>query len=828
MKPKTYIFALLAMFVSFNSIAGPIPPAGSSTAVLQRLKKLNVLSRVLYIAAHPDDENNCLNAYLSNELLSDVAYLSLTRGDGGQNLIGPEQQEELSILRTEESVSAHHIDGAKVFFTRARDFGFSKTAAETLKIWDKEKVLSDIVWIIRQYRPDVIITRFDPDVPEKHGHHIASAILAREAFEAAGDPLRFREQLANTKVWQAKRLLWNVYDQFTSKGSAGSVSNKDYLVVDAGKFNPLLGASYGEIAAESRMLHRSQGMGIAVQRGSNYEYFKHIEGDAAANSLFDGIDISWNRDNKKEIGVAIQHLVDHFDVSNPAATVPQLVNILRKLDLEKKSFWTEEKKLEITGIIKDILGLHFEVIASDDLLTPGEKLTVQTHVLNRSDLPVSLKKIGFLFAAKDTVLQTVLRNCSPEDFDLHLTVDPEIAFSQPFWLKQTATNGYYNIERQSELDQAGYHSNALNVFHFSIDGYDISYSTPLQFKYVSPEVGEQKKEVAIAPPVLVDISEPVYSFTSTQSKNIKVQLRSIVLGEKGVVKLNVPPGWRVTPLQQSFVTDKKGKVQDFFFSVSPPLKQGFGELTAEVVVGERVYNRGFRCVSYSHIADRYYFPETKAKLIKVDFKKTVSRIAYVKGVADKVDQCLTEAGFAVTLLSPDQLTISKLKSFDALVIGLRAYNVIPNLDDYKTVLLEYVRQGGNVVFFYNTCFDLPDKKIGLLPLEISDKRVTDENAEIRFIDPMHKVLNYPNKITSADFDGWVQDRGSFFPESWDDHYKPILTMHDTGEEDLRGALLVAKLGKGYLTYTSLSFFRQLPAGVPGAYRLLSNILSISK
>ncbi|MFT3750419.1 MAG: PIG-L family deacetylase [Agriterribacter sp.] len=808
--------------------ANPVPET-ASIAILQRLKKLNVLTRVLYIAAHPDDENNFLNAFLTKELMADVAYLSLTRGEGGLNRIGSEQQEALAILRTQESEASHRLDGARTFFTRAADFGFSKKARETLQVWNNEEVLADIVWIIRQYRPDIIITRFNEDVPESHGHHIASAILAREAFTAAADPRRFPGQLKYTTIWQPKRLLWNVYGAFTVKGPGqDQINNDGYVVIDAGKYNPLLGASYGEIAAQSRMLHKSQGMGMEPQRGQHFEYFKHIAGDSASRDIFDGVDQSWSRTGHENISDAIRQIVAKFNIYNPPAVLPDLVALLKALDGMQPDTWLLQKKKELLYIIHDILGLHLEATTDAPLYSPGEKTVVHTRIVNRSETAIALKKISFEFAGKDTLLNISLQTCKHLQVETNLALQSDIAYSQPYWLSDALPRNKTMGDHYAVLCGLADEPGVNVVFYFSLYDYPVSFSEPVQYRYISPESGEQQKNIVIAPPVMVNIAQPVYAFTSLQPKKITVGITAGADHISGAVQLKAPPGYRVSPQQQPFSINKKSGSLTVDFLLTPSGAQQVGMLEAEAVVNGIHYNRECRYISYPHIREQYYFPPARSKVSKIDMVKSARKIANLKGAADLIEESLKEAGYDVTDIDVKDINPHSLSRFDAVIIGIRAYNVLPGLDQYKKVLKEYIKEGGNVIALYNTSFDLLTPDVGLFPLELSADRITDENAEVKFLHPAHGVLNYPNKITPADFTGWVIERGAYFPKSWSDQYEALLSFSDPGEAPLNGSLLIAKYGKGYFTYTSLSFFRQLPAGVPGAYRLFSNMLSLSK
>src|ERR1700746_3933117 len=359
------------------------------------LQKLNVLGRVLYIAAHPDDENTNLMAFWANGSLYDSAYLSVTRGDGGQNLLGPELGERLGVIRTEECISARHIDHAQQFFTRATDFGFSKTADETLHIWDRDKILADVVWVIRNFRPDVIVTRFSPEDQKTHGHHTASAILAQEAFSAAADPNRFPEQLAFVKPWQATRLVWNTSPFFFTNRNL-PFDPTGLTVLEAGGYNPLLGKADTEIAAASLSMHKSQGVGSPPRRGARKEYFKLLEGQPMTSSLFEGIDTSWSRvPNSESVATGIRQIISQFHPTDPAASVPELLKLVQTMSGIKDDSWIPEKKAELDEIIAACLGLHVEASTSNETVTPGQAEKIKLEAINRCDIPVTLQEVRF-------------------------------------------------------------------------------------------------------------------------------------------------------------------------------------------------------------------------------------------------------------------------------------------------------------------------------------------------------------------------------------------------------------------------------------------------
>lgn len=495
------------------------------------------------------------------------------------------------------------------------------------------------------------------------------------------------------------------------------------------------------------------------------------------------------------------------------------------IDKQNNNIWTVQKREEILNIIYSILGLSIEVTANAAFFNPGEKTLIQTKVLNRSEVPIELKNIYFGFAGKDTSLHIILKDCERLQFATNITLANNLAYTQPDWLKNFSLND--SIYLINAFATTARHKEVNVSFSFTLLDHDITFDTPLQYRHVSPQTGEHFSDVTIAPKVLVNIAEPVYCFGSSETKKIKVSVKATNDHVSGLVKIITPDGWKIIPAAHAFTIEKKSGEQIVYFSLTPPGKQDVGEIQAEATVNDTIFNQGYRCVSYPHINDQYYFPEAKSKISRIDLKTAVHKIAYLKGAADLIDESIKEAGFDVINISEKDINRQTLKKFDALIIGIRAYNILPNLDSYKKVLKDYVNEGGNVVALYNTCYDLPTTDVGLFPLELSADRITDEQATAVFINPLHPVLNYPNKITEDDFTGWVIERGSYFPNSWSNQYESLLSFNDPGENALNGSLLVAKYGKGYFTYTSLSFFRQLPAGVPGAYRLFSNILSLS-
>ncbi|MBT9394340.1 PIG-L family deacetylase [Hymenobacter sp. NST-14] len=832
------------------------PKTWSSSEILLGLKKLNVLGSALYIAAHPDDENTRLIAYLANGRLVETGYLSCTRGDGGQNLIGPELREGLGVIRTQELLAARRIDGGRQFFTRANDFGFSKTAAETFTIWDKEQVLSDMVWVIRQRRPDVLITRFPPDARAGHGHHTASAMLAIEAFSAAADPKRFPEQLsAYTKPWQARRLLWNTGSFFVKSGEDMS----QYFQLDAGGYNALLGRSYGEIAAESRSSHKSQGFGSSAQRGEAPEYFQLLKGEPAKTDLFDGVDLTWNRvPGGAAVGKLVDEVIRNYDAANPAASVAGLLKVREKMvevikpDNPMVGVLTQ-KVSEVNELILACAGIYAEAIATEATIASGQDIVTKINyeILNRSGLPFKAWNITVdplankwsanvpspiqnLFVKERPYRDSTATQLAPGKSvkgSLNLGAFRDATISQPYWLREPGTTGMYKVQEIHDILNAENKPVATLNFRVALGKeHWILMSVPVQYKHTDPVQGEIYEPLTVVPPVMVNIGGQAFVFADTQPKTVPVTLRAGKAGVKGSVALTLPAGWVAEPASLPFDLAAKDAEQTVQFQVRPGAgaKEGKAELRAVATVDGQAYSRGYQTIAYNHIPTQTLFPEATAPLVKLDLKRKGQQIGYLMGAGDEVPEALRQIGYTVTLLKPEDLTETSLRRFDAVVLGIRAYNTVDQLKTRQPALLKYVENGGNLVVQYvvNRGTVLPE--IGPYPLTLSRDRVTVEDAPVTLLNPKQPLLNSPNRITPQDFTGWVQEQGLYYPEKWDPRYQTVISSHDPDEPAREGAILVADYGKGHYIYTGLSLFRELPAGVPGAYRILTNMVSLGK
>jgi LmbE family N-acetylglucosaminyl deacetylase len=811
---------LVACLAVTGACLAQTPPSYSSAEILLQLKKLNTLGTVLYIAAHPDDENTRLLTYLSKEKLFRTGYMSLTRGDGGQNLIGNEQGVELGLIRTQELLSARRVDGAEQFFSRAYDFGFSKTTEEAFRIWDKEKILSDVVWVIRKFQPDVIITRFPEDSRAGHGHHSGSAVLAREAFRAAADPNRFPQQLKmGVKIWQAKRIVWNSFI------GQGGTPPPDATKLDVGAFNVLLGKSYGEIAAESRSQHKSQGFGVPRSRGQALEYFLPVDGTPATNDIFEDMNTSWSKlEGGQKIQGMIDQLISTYSFTNPERSVPALVALYKELNDLKDGYWKAQKQKEVLQLIEACSGLWLDATTTSAYAVQGDSVRFVFAMINRLLPSVTAKNIsvdGF-----DTAYNQQLANNRNMTFAKMLPVPVSKPITQPYWLEKEMSEGSFNVTDQLLIGNAESKPAYEASFTLNIEGQDIVFTRPVRYKFTDPVKGELYQPVTVVPAVTGRFTSDVVLLNTNAPKNIDVSTSRRQSKTPVAVKPSVANTGNVDVKQLvtgngSFHFEAKRKNSET--SVNR------GKLLFETN-GKTEEAKEMRTISYDHIPRVDYFHTPEVKLIVADIKTAGKRIGYIEGAGDKVPEALLQMGYDVVMLKEKDINAATLSSMDAVITGVRAYNVQDFLADKYDVLMEYVEQGGNLIVQYNTnnfAGPLRNLKIGPYPFAIGRSRVTDENAKVTFLKPEHPVLNYPNKITDADFNNWIQERGIYFAEQADPKYETIFAMNDPSEVEQKGSLIIADYGRGKFVYTGLVFFRELPAGVPGAYRLLANVIALN-
>jgi len=786
------------------------------------LEKLNVLGSVLYIGAHPDDENTGLIAYWAKGKKYRTAYLSLTRGDGGQNLIGSEKGSEIGIIRTQELLQARNIDGGEQYFTRAIDFGFSKSPEESLNIWGKQDVLSDMVWVIRKFKPDIIVTRFQPGGNGGHGHHTASAALALEAFDDAADPNKFPEQLKYISPWKTKRIFWNNF-----RPSQEEVKN--LINSDIGEYNSLLGKSYTEIASESRSMHKSQGFGVSAFRGSRIEYFKLVAGDEAKSDIFDGINTTWDRiDKSKTLNHKIESVIKSFNPDNPSASLEALINVYNDMNKLENNYWIEVKRKELLSIIQSCAGLWLEAISSDYSASPGDSIKVKTTLLNRSSSKLIVDKIEFPAAQSILIPNKDLNNNQPVTIESSFKIPVSYPISQPYWLKEEPSKGLFTVPEQQMIGLAENPTSIPVKIYINYNGTTLDYIIPLLFRWNDRVNGESYRPFEIRPVVTVNPTNKVSIFPDDKTKEIQIKLKANSSDIRGIVNLLTDNNWKISPSSIPFSIKNKFDELTVTFKVTPPENPGMANLKVVLNINGDTYNKSIVEISYPHINRQVYFPNSDIKLVKLDVKKVNSNVAYIMGSGDEIPDCLRDMGYNVTMLNDDMLDKTDLSQFDAVIAGIRSYNTRERIKYDQPGLMEYVKNGGTYIVQYNIPSGLQTENIGPYPIKLGNDRITDEESLVSFINPENQLLNFPNRITQNDFEGWIQERGLYFADNWDDKYEPVLSGHDPNEKDLKGGMLFTHYGKGIFIFSGYAWFRQLPSGIPGAYRIFVNMISAGK
>ncbi len=765
---KLRIFSVIACVLGAMAVLPAQRNISGAVEIKLALDKLNVLGSVLMIAAHPDDENTAMLAYLARGRKARTAYLSATRGEGGQNLIGSEQGEQLGVIRTQELLAARKVDGAEQFFTSAVDFGFSKTAEETIARWGREEIRGDMMRIIQQFKPDVVILRFSGTPRDGHGQHQASAILGKEAFQQS--------------AWKAKRLLFNTF-AFTPEQERDAAAAPGRLEIDTGEFDPVLGTSYTEIAGISRSMHHSQGMGSAERRGPQKNYLTLVDGEKASKDIFDGVDTTWNRvEGGAPVGRILDEAARTFDMSHPEKTAPLLLKA-RPLIEEIRDPWGAVKLVELDEAIALCSGLWLDAAADRYRVIEGDPVKVTLTAINRSRLPWQWN--GGPLAYNQQKTQTVsLKPGEAGRFTLH--------------------NG----------------------------GTAIEIARIVNYRYVDPVEGELTRPVDVVPPVSVNVPAAAVIFPSSQARTVDLQVIANAAGASGEVRIELPAGWKAEPDAWKFQLTKALERQVASFTVTPPMGDSVIRARAVASTGGKNVSTGLKVIAYPHIPPQTLLPPAEIKFVRAEVKNLAKQVGYAMGAGDEVPNALRQIGSSVTLLDAEYLASGRLDAFDAIVVGVRGYNTRPDLRANHQRLLDYVAAGGTMIVQYNVAEGGPFgrstgalDRVGPWPLKVGRERVTVEEAPVRFPIPKHPLLNTPNVITARDFEGWVQERGLYFPSEWDSRYEAILETNDPGEKPLSGGLLYTRHGKGVYIYTSYVWFRELPAGAPGAYRIFANLLS---
>jgi LmbE family N-acetylglucosaminyl deacetylase len=803
------------------------PSASTGAAILEKLRAFQEMGSVLHVAAHPDDENTQLITYLARGRRVRTAYLSITRGDGGQNVLGGEFGPQLGLIRTHELLAARRLDGGRQFFTRAIDFGFSKDPEETLKIWDEQAVLSDVVRVIRTFRPDVIVTRFSPQASRTHGHHTASAILAVEAFKLSGDRTAFPDQLKDLEPWQPKRILMN-------RGLGGGRGGGEGAVqLDVGGTDVLLGESFSTIASRSRAMHKSQGFGNFGSGGRGAgsrprtESFQLLAGEPAKKDIFDGIDVQWTRvRGGAEIGKLVSEVIAKFKPADPGASVPDLLILRRKLTVLADEPLVREKRRDFDQILQACLGLVVESTLSTAEVSPGDSLTIEHSVVRKGKVPVTWRGVRY------PTLNKELKRTDPLTLDQVVkvtdqqTLPNDISVSQPYWLREVPGVGVYRVAEPSLIGQPLGPPPLLAEHEFEVQGQTFVVPAAPTARVI--ENGKQiERSLEVVPPVFLGFPFEVARFAPGQKRSVQVTVSSSRPGVTGELTLSAPADWKVAPRSQKFQIDT-GSQARYTFEVTPPAHAASASIVAQATVGGRTYDNGRVDIRYDHIGHLLLQPTARLTAASFDLNIRGRNVGYVEGAGDSVAECLAQMGYTVKPLSATDLTKEGLLGLDAVVIGVRAFNVRKDLGKHMPALFAFAEAGGNLIVQYNRPEGLKSDRFAPYDLGLSSQRVTDEQSPVTFLLPDHPALNTPNKITKADFDGWVQERGIYFPNEWDKHFQAILAFKDPNEPPLEGGILIAPYGRGNVIYTSLVWFRELPAGVPGAYRLFANLVSLGK
>ncbi len=870
----------LAGLAARAQVQGPGESRGAAAA-WQALLRLRTTATVLHTTAHPDDEDAALLTWLARGQGVRTGLLTLTRGEGGANLIGPELYDALGLVRTEELLAAGRYYGIdQQFFTRATDFGFSKRLDETLQHWDKEQVLSDVVRAIRKYRPDVIISRFHGQRRDGHGNHQAAGLLSLEAFRAAADPNRFPEQFAEgLRPWQVKKLYFSVRE-----------NEQATLKIDLGEYDPLLGRSYSEIAREGYSQHRSQGVGQArVMAGSAFSAVRLVESLlpqlATERSLFDGLDTtiigmaalsasSVNlRPELAELSHQVEAAIKKFEARAPWLVAPELaagmrltralIERVRASQIEAAGkdhllFLLGNKEREFNEAMNKTLGLVMEVLVDPEssneggmpfqpretppVLIPGQRFKLTATVVNRSKVAVSSPELTLRVPEGWRVKEIARSTGAPLYNEKHLvrfelTVSEQARYTRPYWSRASELRDHlYTIHKPEYLGLPFAPPEVVGVFTYQVDGVSFTLTQPAQSVFVDRLWGEQRRLLAVAPALKLSVSPPVGVIPVTAAQagyTVRVSVASNIKGAaSGKVRLRLPEGWQATPAEALFNFTHEGEVQNFAFKLSIPRIAPGRDYRVQAVAeyqGQE-YTEGYRVIAHRGLEVRHLYRPAAIELRSIEMKIAPDlKVGYVMGVGDGVPEALRQVGVEVHMLDEQELASGSLDQFDAIVIGIRATAVRDDLKAYSRRLLDYVERGGNLIYQYQTQ-EFDAVPYGPYPYKLTPRaeEVSEEDARVRILDPANPVFNWPNKITEADFEGWVEERGSKWMSQWDERYKPLLECHDREQPPQRGGMLQAHYGRGTFTYAAYAFYRQLPAGVAGAYRLFANLISLRR
>ncbi len=836
------------LLLAWSSVA--LAQERGSAALAELVDGLGVSARVLLVAAHPDDEDTALLAWLVHRQHADAAYLSLTRGDGGQNLIGDELGEALGVIRTEELLTARRLDGATQYFTRAYDFGFSKSAEETYTHWPKDSVLRDVVTVMRAYRPHIVVAIFSGTPRDGHGHHQVSGILAREAYDAAADTVRFpRSVTAGHGAWTPSKLYLGPYQ------------SRDRATVrfNVGEYDPVLGRSYYEIAMESRSQHKSQAFGRLQRRGTQLDWLMLEKSSVAATangsaerSPFEGIDTTWARlrpivtKASREAAAALDSLPaataaarTALDFRRPTTVVPALARVHRLLTRVREARVTDpdvESSVRsglarVTRALLEATGVAVEATAGRATVARGDSVRVDVTLHARGDVPVTVT--GVRVEGPDVSAATILRDATtsvaPDSSATWPAMVRGVRITQPWWLAHGRRGDVFDVPR-TEVAQAESERSTAAVARvdLSIHETTVEATTAVVHRRADPVRGDVQRPLAVVPPVAVRLERTVeYARAGAPLGRVeRVELRSALTTPTDVsVTLAAPGGLTSDGVKR--VTLPPGGTEAVEFTVRGTPRPTRSEISVVAEGRGERFRDGYTEIEYDHITPQRMYRDATVALQGVDVALGPNlRVAYIPGAGDNVAPMLAQLGVPITIIDPGAVGTTDLSPYTTVVLGTRAYESRAELMQHNGRLLEYARRGGTLVVQYGQ-YEMMQRGIMPYPMTISrpHTRVTVEESSVAIIDPEHRTLRAPNRIGPRDFEGWVQERALYMPSQYDSAYTAPLAMNDPGEPPSRGALLVTPYGRGLYVYTTMAFFRQLPAGVPGAARLFVNLLS---
>lgn len=825
---RYFIFSILFLIISKNYSQNI--DRWSSTKIYNEIEKLNFLGSVVYIAAHPDDENTNLISYLSNQEKATTSYISLTRGDGGQNLIGNELRESLGVIRTQELLEARKIDGGHQYFTRANDFGFSKSPEETLNIWNKEQVLYDITYLIRTLQPDVIINRFDHRTPgTTHGHHTSSAILMQDVFKNAANPNYFPKQLQELNLWQPKKLFFNLSSFFyKNQKDFDSASKKEFLKIYTGNYYSNLGISNSEIAAWSRSKHRSQGFGTLSSRGEFIEYLEPIvDLKSKSESIFDGINTSWSRlKGAAPLDLEIKDILKKFNFNNPSESLPKLINVYQTINSLENSYWKNKKLEDLKRIIVQCSGLYIDFHTIKNYSTPGSSVDIFAEIISQNTNNIIINNLTYVPTNFKLSNRFILEKNIPFKDIFTIEIKNSEKYTNTQWVNNNASIGMYFYENDSWLKTPDVIRNQNIKVDIEILNQIFSLEYPIFCKTNNPSFGESRQPFDILPQISLYFTNEHAITKDLKPYKAKLKIESFKNVENIKVELTKSNDYSIFP--ESILIDhlNENQSKEVEFTITPNYNGDF-KIMANAFINDKTFNQKVITISYPHIYNQRVLKTCELNFHALNLNSSDKKIAYIMGAGDEVWKGLKEIGYQVDILKPQEINYQTLKKYDCLILGIRAYNVLKELEYKNSDILQYIEEGGNVVSQYNTTNQLNFKKFSPYDLSISSDRITDENAEIIFLNKNHRALNFPNKITTKDFKGWIQEQGLYYPSKWDEKFTPLLRSKDPNQDYTDGALLISKFGKGHYIYTGLSFFRQIPNGVKGAYKLLINLIEIN-